>query len=684
MPRRQQTTTEARMEHDMKVAADSQSNLPEILAVDLEQSSNVFQSKQLTAGAPAPGLADDGTKKRYPPPHSSDCFDPMIPSRTTQAPHQKYSDIFAPLDFNPPKRNSVSSSDYSADLEPPSISTRGESVLTVDTWLESERHPSPAFLHISPTSEYTAQSWIDLDVDELSPITQRRRSSMTDFPKCARQLQTPDEGGGRAMLSRSQPVSVTETPTTPIHRKPRRPALVIPERCSSLTHQEVHAARAAVQQWAQNLSPRETHHEEIGSASSLLPDDKPPSAHEDGGDTTSLEHEHDFAFQDSISKSSMSEYDGGLGIVSCEVDCDEWLKSDMTYLAREDQLLPRPLPPTVQERVELYATNFPVTLLRCNHLLVEDIRGLSQGVRYNVERPKTDYLTTSGHHPNNQQPKLSKWKWPGSSTAQQYQFNTPTTGSRQEWSVIRKVFPYGNDGLCDALYAYVLVYNYITSLCLRCPPYLADTSGPTRPWTARPDADRLGTFADPDLYSPTVSHPSTHGPHAISKKASRILGIEDDKTPLMPLASFPTPPPSGGGGSRTSTFSSLRNIPAVLFNGMSQGQQRHSENNGSLSRPATPTGRRGSSSRPSTPVVGWAGSRPATSGGSRGAEQARQLAEIRHGLAMCCARLTITLQRTGPNAARPGSDEDGKVVPSFMRSLCENVRFTEEAMGRSQ
>lgn len=666
------------MEHSIEPSLGFGSNLPEMLAVDLEQSNDIFQSRQLTAGPPAPGLADDGTKKRYSLPHSSSSSPgPVSPSEPTDASsdansppaiNQKYSDIFAPLDYNPPKRDSISSSEYSADLEPPSISTRGGSVLTIDTWLEPEKHPSPTLLHMSPTSDCNAQSWINLDVDELSPITQRRRSSMTDFPKYLQQIQNSNETDARTMSLKSQPIDVSQAPTTPIKRKPLSRPVEIPKRYSSLGHW---GSQAAVQQWAQSLDQGNPYDGSPHFTPSTLPEAS--SAKEGDMGTSFLDDEATFALPDEVSRPSIGEGEGTV-IASGEVNCDEWLRSDMAYLAREEQPLSRPLPPNIQERVELYVTNFPVTLLQCNHLLVDDIRGLSQGVRYNTEGLK------AGQQANNQQqPKPSKWRWLGSSTStveQQDQFDTHPASSRQEWAVIRKVFPDGNDGLCDALYAYALVYNYITSLCLRSTTNPDEVCRWNAPWPARPDTSRLAAYTDQDLCS---RPPSAHG--AISKKASRILGI-DEGTYIAPSPNA-TPPPTSGGVSRTSTFTSFRSIPSVFFNGMNQGQQRHGDSKSNASRPTTPATQRNSPSRPSTPVVGWAGMKSVTSLGSRGVDQGRYLAELRHGLAVCCARLTITLQNTDPNNTRSGSSENCKLVSSFMRSLCENVRFNEEVMARS-
>ncbi|KAI1420822.1 hypothetical protein F5Y12DRAFT_87053 [Xylaria sp. FL1777] len=677
------------------------SNLPEMLAVDLEKSVDIFQSRQLTAGPPAPGLADDGTRRRrslqnssiYPSPVSpSESTDGLFDSKPLQSIHQKYSDIFAPLDFGPPKRGSVSSSDSSANLERPSLSIREESVLTIDTWFESEKHSSPTLLHITPTSDYTAQiSWIDLDVEDISPITQRRRSSMSDFPKYMHQLRSSIETNAKTIKPESA-IDATETSIRLTNEK----SLNIPRRRSSLQHQEAHAA---TQQFTEHLGQDESYSDAPHVASNKTLYDESPFIHGTDSDTLFLEKAADFIYRDDVRTSysdpasptfteditnrpRTSKNERGLAIASAAVGFDEWLESDMAHFAGEDQLLPRPLPHNVQETVKFFVTNFPEPMLLCNSLLVEKIRTLSQEVRYNTDDSKADYSVISGQQPNNQQQsKPSRWKWLGSSASATGPQGPGTLLdiSKQGWGVMRKIFPRGSDGLCEALYAYVLVYNYITSLCLRSPSHPVDSPRPTTPWTGtRPGTGNTAASSEYDMYAPTPLQPSV-SENGIPWKAASILGMRGEEVLAAPPSLNPARPPSGGSGSRTSTFTGLRGIPSLLFNGTGQVQHRQSE-----SRSGTPAGHRSNLSRPVTPITFRAGMRSMSSMGSYSPDQGKQLAELRHGVAMCCARLTVTLHRADPNNSHRKSDKDCKVDPSFMRSLCENVRITEEAIGRSR
>ncbi|KAI0195769.1 hypothetical protein EV127DRAFT_158559 [Xylaria flabelliformis] len=626
-------------EHNMEPLMDFHSNLPEMLAVDLEQSSSIFQSRQLTAGAPAPGLADDGASRPHSMPQDSSCINPLLSSqsevttpgtKSLQTVHKKYSDIFAPLDFGSPKRGSISSSDSSADFEPPSISTREESVLTVDTWLETEKHSIPILLHISPTSkDAPPMSWIDLDGDDedISPTT-RRRSSTTDLPKYLQHFASLN-----ATDVKNQNTGSLEASMMPVLENPRR--------------------RSSLEQSA--FIYRESTDTSLFEDQATLQDNTVTSLRDGLSSPTPKE--------DISSKPSTRWGREYLPIASRGVDYEEWVESDANYfVSREKLAAPRQLSRHVQDSIEARVNNFPQVMLSCRDLLVEEIRELSQQAKYNTDDPRTDHLTTSRPPSNNvHQPKPSRWKLLGSSSntsEQQDQFDMPRTNKKQAWAVMGKIFPHGSDTECDALYAYVLVYNYITSLYLR---EMARSNGSRT--ATRPNTGRSGAYSESgsDFSVSTPPRPSGSEVTGIPKKAVRVLGLGAEEEDIRP--------PSGGSGGRTATFTSLRQIPSLFF---SQGQQRHNESRGNMTNSTTLTGE--GSSRPSTPGTGLAGMKPMTSIGLL------RLAELRRGVAMCCAGLTVALQRTDPNLTEVKPDTCYRVDPSFMRSLCQHVQITETAI----
>ncbi|KAI0551420.1 hypothetical protein F4679DRAFT_139287 [Xylaria curta] len=630
-------------EHNMEPLMDFHSNLPEMLAVDLEQSSSIFQSRQLTAGAPAPGLADDGASRRHSMPQDPGYINPLLSSqsedttpgtKSLQTVHKKYSDIFAPLDFDSPERGSISSSDSSADFEPPSISTREESVLTVDTWLETEKHSIPILLHISPTSkDPPPMSWIDLDGDEedVSP-TIRRRSSTTDLPKYLQQFASPNTTDVR-----NQNNDILEASMTPVIDNPRR----VPKRRSSLGQSA--------------FMYRESTDTAFFEDQSTLQDNTITSLRDDLSSPTPKE--------DISSKPSTRWGREYLPIASRGVDYEEWVESDANYfVSREKLAAPRQLSRHVQDSIEARVNNFPQVMLSCRDLLVEEIRELSQQAKYNTDDLKPDHITTSRPPSNNvHQPKPSRWKLLGSSAnpvEQQGQFDITRTNKKQAWAVMGKIFPHGSDIECDALYAYVLVYNYVTSL------YLREMARSNASRTAtRPNTGRSAAYSESgsDFSVSTPPRPSGSEVTGIPKKAVRVLGLGAEEEDVRP--------PSGGSGGRTATFTSLRHIPSLFFN---QGQQRHNESRGNMTSSPTLTG--DGSSRPSTPGTGLVGMKPMTS------IALLRLAELRRGVAMCCAGLTVALQRTDPNLTEVKLDTCDRVDPSFMRSLCQHVQITENTI----
>jgi len=681
-------------------------NLPELLAVDLEESSSVFQSRQLTAGTPAPGLSDDGSKGRYSFQQHSGYLGPIFRSQplgtvtdsnSLQTMHKKYSDIFAPLDYSHPKRGSISSSDCSADMEPRSLSTREESVLTVDTWLEPEKNAPPTLAQKSAVTEYSPQiSWIDLG--DVSPVTERRRSSMTDFTQYAQQFRGKSL---RTMSLDSRVMENEDAPIKPVNRKSSVCPTEIPRRRSSLMHQEVYLAR---QQLAKYIKDEESL-SGTPDFTQYKPDDDDNDDDDDSrltyiGNTGISYHESEDGFtlrgtpsadsythqthhsnqEKMIRKPQMSDWeDEGLGIASAEVGFGEWLESDMAHVRDDNQQSPRLLPPNIMETCQFFVANFPEPMLTCNGLLVEKIRELSRGIRYDTEGRRSP-LAVLGQPAQSHQTKLSKWKWLGNATGSREHLrdkperlpDTPPACNKFEWFVMRKIFPHGRDDLCEALYAYVLAYNYVTLLCRRLPLSPPNLSRPASPWAAnRPGTSGSGLSNELDMYDPTPPRPSLCEAGGIPRKAASILGLGDDGVATPPSFVSSTRRSSRSSSSHTSTYTSFRNN-ALFFGGTGQWQQRHNnESKSSLPRPTTAAGRQGSLTRPTTS----AGYRP---------EQVKQLVELRHGLAMCCARLTITLHRANTKNMKYKKDRDCKVDPSFMQSLCENVRITEEAMGRTQ
>ncbi|KAI0201712.1 hypothetical protein F4808DRAFT_423550 [Astrocystis sublimbata] len=668
---------EHNMEHSMEPLMDFQNNLPEVLAVDLQQSSSIFQSRHLTAGAPAPGLADGRARNRPPPAEIPSLLSPTplfqhesaSPSpKSLQTIHKKYSDIFAPLDFDSPRRRgSTSSSDFSVVFESPSMSPREESVLTVDTWLEAEKSPIPILLHITPTSEFNSpMSWIDLDGDDddVSPTTRRRRSSMTDFPVYLEQFGGLNAIDKQPSSPRPHTTGVVQTSTTSVGRNTRNAQL----RRSSLIHQDPGISWRTTFRDTQSYSsfqPPETESAFMYEENAETGFNEDQTTLQDPTGSPSLNfltsptlREGHFSDQGHFPDPKLSWDREGSVIASQDIDYEDWVESDTNYfVCREKPAAPRQLSRHVQDSIEARINNFPHVLLSCDDLLVEEIRELSQQAKYNPDDLKPDHLTTLKPQPNNQRGKPSRWKLLGNATSTvepQHHPDTPRVDSKQAWAIMGRIFPHGSDIECEALYAYVFVYNYLTSL------YLREVA---RSNSTRPNTGRSGAYSDSgsDSSVSTPPRPSGSETGGIPRKAFRLLGLgsDEDDSPR---------PPSGASGNRISTFNGLRQIPSMLFN---QGQQRLNENRGCTSRCPTPAGDGNNYSRPATPAIGRIGT------------SLVRLAGLRRGIASCCAGLTVALQSSDPNMQDERPDKYHRVDPSFMRSLCQHVQINEDTVAFS-
>ncbi|KAK0737478.1 hypothetical protein B0T21DRAFT_365283 [Apiosordaria backusii] len=329
-----------------------------------------------------------------------------------------------------------------------------------------------------------------------------------------------------------------------------------------------------------------------------------------------------------------------------------------------------PLPPDVLEVLRVSISCFPETMLTTSSLTIDNIRTYSKKLRHGGN-PESDFMsddrslyssTGSSLKPQS----LRKWKlhWFGQShkinKQQQHQRHQSQVVSRSSvdaealatarclrktteasWMPIRAIFPFGSDYLCDALYAHVLAFNYIGTLCPpppRMSPLRSQASGSAG---HRPSGSSLD---DPSSKT------------RVPKKAASVLGMQDNN-----LHNRPTSPSGGPHHQRSRSRRFLR---------------RDSHGRGSLrSRGSTASGFEGNGS---------------SNGNSLGAPGMR---ELHNGLAKCIALLVSTLKKTetgdlqgiesGGDAntllirEREVHDESGEVDVLLLRALCEVVRISE-------
>lgn len=706
-------------------------NLPELLVGDLEDSKDIFKSRQLTAGAPAPSLAGDGSKRRYSlqdsslsAVNSSNLLDTMWKAKSMQNVNETQSHFFTVRGES--HRNSSdsdsASSESSGGLMPPSIGTRDASIATTATSVTSERLEPPNQLKLKlviQEKKQAGQSWMDLDAED--PTSPDRRYSMINIASPAQYLSlrhdlddesrtmslnsavlrpnltsspptSPKVSSKSSKSSKSSPKASPKMSPSSVKssgaseqrnriRSPLACPTPPPERRSSLMHRNYPVLpKINVSPSLQALSsqPLPTQHEDETSSpdrnmpllAPLRPSRKKADDVSNGRNAskTSLHLPEADIERDEPERYSHAESTEYPEIAAAGIDVESWLESSVDnfpYYAQnraDGGHMPLPLPPDVIDTLRISITCFPETMLQCSSLSIETIRGHSRKLRYKSSSPASLYSESPVSVDSSDQSKQTKWKWlPPLLRQQSSPTETPTSPQRigfgeslepryspvwpkkPDWTTIQNLFPSGSDYLCDALYAHLVAYNYITSLCPRSvlinPTTSRPTSRPTSKSSTTPSEISLGLSVD--LRASVDIRASTDG-GAIPRKAATLLGLQED-----PNAPIPGPP-----SSRCNTLRSKRSFfaapRAVSYYEVS---------------------------RPTTAVGSFSGRRlPQPDQGEQ------VLRDLRLGLARCISRLVATLRVT--NGGPAGPDGAGQMKreedPDFMRALCEIVRLSEE------
>lgn len=667
-------------------------NLPELLAVDLEKSEKVFKSRQLTAGPPAPALADDGSKRRYSLQDSAlsavPSFYPqdiMSRAKSLQNVHEKQAQLLTirhTLHRTNTNDSDSASSESSAGLVPPSIGTRDASVATAATSVASEKlePPSQIKLKLQPVlrvEKLAGESWMDLDEEATSP--DRRYNSMINIPSPTKFLAL------RSNLSESRSMSLNAAVPRPgltgpsamsptsiktsgsdeqSHmKKPLSCPTTFPKRRSSLQYKNYPVLPQINVSPSQPTSPSQPPPKQPGGGRSSPEFDIRPTAsvlmlrHEvsrnDGDARTEVDLDANDAEPLSCNNSRLPE------IAPPGVDVESWLESSVDnfpYYARtggDGGHTPLPLPPEVIETLRVSIACFPDTMLQSSSLSIETIRSHSRKLRYKTPSPASLY-SESPTLVDSEQSKQSKWKWlslkkqpsslnqtppsPQRSGSSERQYS-PSWPRKPDWTAIQNLFPQGSDYLCDALYAHLVAYNYITSLCPRS-VLVNPHSRPTSKSSTASSELSLGLSLD--LRTSMDMRSSISDGTGIPLKAASLLGLQDD-----PNAPIPEPP-----SSRCNTLRSKRSFFAVPKTAPSY-----------------------ESIRPMTSAGGFTARRPTPPDNND-----QLLKDLRLGVARCISRLVATLRMS--NGITSTGIDNGKLKreedPDFMRALCEIVRLSEE------
>ncbi|RYP19997.1 hypothetical protein DL765_003046 [Monosporascus sp. GIB2] len=676
-------------------------NLPELLAVDLEQSRPVFQSKQLTSGIPLPCLSDDGSRRRYSlqdmsltlsiPPHHR--HDHLFKANSLRALNQGY---LRDLTLNKKwdglhkegSDSETTSSESSGCMEPQSARTAGTNVTTPPRSVASEQQPSPRPRRNSMLSNLIRAgiSWMDLDEDEPESTGRSRNSAQTDLPTHTAERRgnmgnprSESLGAGAyaikaSKLSRGDESSLEffdTSETADLFGSPAVPDLPvdIPNCHSSLGY-------AGLGPEAQlNVSPR------LPLSTSYRPEEDirgialphlPTSTTDDAADLKGKAEipmvpskRTAFGSEGNRKYTQTNEESASKVIVPLD-SIETWLESMLdvftqySHTAVEGPASRLPLPSRVMDTLRISVSSFPETMLSCSSLSIETIRSHSR-------RLKTPRLTsdTNVSTQNYDQAKIPKWrrtckKLTGSGVPSSRLCESPVAagrgvsleGAAPDWAVVKSVFPAGTDFLCDALYAHLLAYNYITSLC----PRASLTSTSRRPQTPKPPA--------PEQRNPDGS--------MIPHKAASFFGLPSPTSPTTALApEHPPPVPPAR--------SALRQKKSFMRLGRGNSSDGDSGDNQRATTKVTWI----DSDSGTAPTSTWARLPRSAAVDSRcGGDQAlRDLQDLRIGLAKCVARLVATLRlascgRVGDGPLPP--DQQVRIDPLFMRALSELVRCNEE------
>lgn len=166
---------------------------------------------------------------------------------------------------------------------------------------------------------------------------------------------------------------------------------------------------------------------------------------------------------------------------------DSWLNgSAFTYVTHQTDDISRavPLPPNVVETLRISVSCFPETMLLTSSLTIETIRSYSRKIRQPSEDVQARFANMSFQ--GSLVPRKSLWrkmasykKQPSVSTLRQPEFPGTSSGGghygqrpqssedvvqpTKPWAHFKNIFCGASDYICDALWAHIIAYNYISA-----------------------------------------------------------------------------------------------------------------------------------------------------------------------------------------------------------------------------
>ncbi|PHH70781.1 hypothetical protein CDD82_6925 [Ophiocordyceps australis] len=208
------------------------------------------------------------------------------------------------------------------------------------------------------------------------------------------------------------------------------------------------------------------------------------------------------------------------------------------WLQNDEMAKVVPLPPEAMETLRVSVACFPETMLLSSSLTIETIRTYSHKVR----QPSLDLLSNTPLR--NQAPdssplgsRRSIWRkvvpskriglLPAPILRRNFlsshqsidSVSSPALVSARPWEPLKSVFGYCSDYICDALYAHIVAFNYISTLVTRSPaPSPSPCQSPSLPPPGPPLPQPTQTR------NPGPTTPISPGEN-IPKKAASLLGL---------------------------------------------------------------------------------------------------------------------------------------------------------------
>ncbi|KAF4448707.1 hypothetical protein F53441_7916 [Fusarium austroafricanum] len=629
---------------DDEVMNDMMDCFPEMLARDLERSSSVFAAKNMTAGMPSSPVwfAEEQVSSRG----------MLSSSRIITSPYQSGSvrvqnlgsieERQSMVSFLEHRENgaeeiesdeeSDSSTECSEAIEIPSIKLREQSIVTAATSLTSASDNPPSPKDLLTQDRGHEYSWIDIDSDDDEAESEFRT-----------QLATPQEA---AALSPRPPTPPNREPTFDITVMMEAPEPHLRRAYSCIDespkHNSQHQRQFSVKSMdAPSIPPRKASLgiDPLDTAHRLqIPTFDSRISHDNQG-YTKQSSSYTQRFRDETDNNTIL-LKSDFGSIELEIEdkdtyMDNYLpalpmsRPDTVYIEQtpppsplptveswlddsNPPFLPQtpvddlakavPLPPDVIETLRVSIACFPETMLLSSSLTTETIRSYSKKVRHPSVDAWSEPSPDSALHP-----RKSIWKKVVShgreSTSSRrrlhsYDSNTHSgaVASPVPWAPLRHVFPGCSDYICDALYAHIVAYNYVS----RVP-------------RSQPSGQRAST-----------SDSKSQGEN-IPKKAASLLG-------LGPHQMNPTP--------NVGRFAKKFSAPLTVMGFVKE--------------------------ETSTATV-----------------QDNATRNIESGLLRCISRLVATakmIAEGGSGEERLMDTEPQEVDMVFVRSLCEIVRLSEEAV----